>query len=404
MSVAQAPLDRLPSANELLSTINAPNFTGAEHNSLLLISFDGLPEIEDDQFWVDTVQIFSAFKKRFSAHMYRITSMEYGALVKVTEVNQININTSLKYEILKLIQSYFPEFFGLVDQSRLVRTINLTTRKANAVNYLEYRVKEATSSDGAASKLRPIRESDIERVIKVKEHVGAEDFAKLFLNAQPISIIRPNQPVTPVMNEYFIAMDALRKHAFPDVELRGAGNLFAQLTLTLDTILLGIFNSVVPGGARATLNLNVESVFTKSFEQFCTQRGDAGLANLVFEFRQVNILQHFDQFDVAANLIRERGGVVAVDAIFPETLGIVNIGRLGAEMAKVFWRPGAELIIPGVADDIAAMQESGCMIIMSRVDEDTAVEIGHPLGITMYQGFYIDDLIKHDADGAAVSG
>ncbi|MEQ8664567.1 MAG: hypothetical protein RIC16_02485 [Rhodospirillales bacterium] len=404
MSLAQAPLNRLPSANELLVTISHPSFTGAEHNSLLLISFEGLPEIEDDQFWTDAVNIFAAFKKRFSAQMYRITGREYGALVKVTELNQININTSLKYEILKLIQSHFPEFFGLVDQSRLVRVISLTTRKANAVSYLEYRVKESIKSEDGANKLRPIRESDIERVLKVKDHVGAQDFAKLFLNSQPISIVRPNQPVTPVMNEYFVALDALRKHAFPDVELRGAGNLFAQLTLTLDTILLGIFNSVVPGGTRATLNLNVESVFTKSFEQFCNQRGDAALTNLVFEFRQVNILQHFDQFDVAASLIRERGGVVAVDAIFPETLGIVNIGRLGAEMAKVFWRPGAEAIIPDMADDIAAMQESGCMIIMSRVDEDTAVEIGHPLGITMYQGFYVDDLIKHNADGTAVGG
>lgn len=403
MSTATVPLEKLPSAKDALGTINAPNFTGGEYNSLLLISFDGLPAIEDDQFWTECVRIFSSFKKRFNAQMFRITGLEYAALVKVTEVNQININTSLKYEMLKLIQWFFPDFFGLVDQSRLVRVINLTTRKSNAVNYLEYRVNEAASGEEKDSKLRPIREADIERVIKVKDHVGPDDFAKLFLSNQPITIIRPGQPVTKVMNEYFIAMDALRKHAFPDVELRGAGNLFAQLTITLDTILLGIFNTAVPTDTRATINLNVESVFTKQFETFCQERGGDALANLVFEFRQVNILQHFDQFEVAANLIRERGGVVAVDAIFPETLGIVNIGRLGAEIAKVFWRPGAEAIIPDVADDIATMQKSGCMLIMSRVDEDTAVEVGQPLGITMYQGFYVDDLIRHK-EGEAAAG
>lgn len=395
MSLAQSQLERLPSAKDVMDIITDPSFTGAEFNSLVIISFDGLPEIEDDGFWADCVQIFALFKKRFGAPTFRVTPTEYTALVKVTEMNQININTSLKYEILKLIQSYAPKFFGLVDQSRLVRMINLTTRKANAVNYLEYRVKEAASGESRTSKLRPIRESDIDRVIKVRDHVGPEDFAKLFLTAQPISIIRPGYPVTPVMSEFFVAMEALRKHAFPDVELRGAGNLFAQLTLTLDTILMSIFNSVVATDSRASININVESVFTKEFETFCEARGDEGLGNIVFEFRQVNILQHFEQFGIAANLIRERGGVVAVDAIFPETIGLVNIGRLGAEMAKVFWRPGAEAIIPSLADDIKAMQDTGCMIIMSRVDEDTAVEIGHPLGITMFQGFYVDDLLKH---------
>jgi len=403
MSVSKSQLERLPNAKDALDIIKPDSFSGAEHNSLLIISFEGLPEVDDDGFWAECVQIFTSFKKRFGGHMFRVTATEYAALVKVTEVNQININTSLKYEILKLIQSYAPKFFGLVDQSRLVRVINLVTRKSNAVNYLEYRVKEASAGETTVNKLRPIRESDIDRVVKVEKHVGPEDFAKLFLTAQPISIIRQGHPVTPVMNEYFIALEALRKHAFPDVDLRGAGNLFAQLTLTLDTILMSIFNSVVPKDQRATVNLNVESVFTKEFEKFCDSRGTAGLSNIVFEFRQVNILQHFEQFGIAASMIRERGGVVAVDAIFPETLGIVNIGRLGAEIAKIFWRPGAETIIPEMADDIKAMHDSGCMIIMSRVDEDTAVEIGHPLGITMYQGFYVDDLLKHKEEDAATA-
>ncbi len=399
MSDAKAQLERLPSTQDLLATISAPDFTTVEFNSLLLISFDGLPDIQDDAFWLDCAEVFGMFKKRFSAQLYRISAIEHAALVKITEVNQININTSLKFELLKLIQSYFPEFFGLIDQSRLVRTINLTARKSNAVGYLEYRIKEISdAASGDKTKLRSIRESDIDRVNKVKDHVGPDGFAKLFLTSQPITVIRPQQQVKTVMNEYFVAMDSLRRHAFPDVELRGAGNLFAQLTLTLDTILLGIFNKVVSGNARASINLNVESVFTNAFEKFTAERGKEQLSNLVFEFRQANILQHFDQFEVAANMIRERGGVIAVDAVFPETIGIVNIGRFGAEIAKVFWRPGAETIIPALKQDIAAMQDSGCMIIMSRVDEDAAVETGQPLGITMYQGFYVDDLMKK-ADG-----
>lgn len=39
---------------------------------------------------------------------------------------------------------------------------------------------------------------------------------------------------------------------------------------------------------------------------------------------------------------------------------------------------------------------------MSRVDEDIAVEVGHPLGITIYQGFYVDGLLKHENEAIAV--
>jgi len=39
------------------------------------------------------------------------------------------------------------------------------------------------------------------------------------------------------------------------------------------------------------------------------------------------------------------------------------------------------------------MQESGTQIILARVDDETAVDVGHDLGINMFQGFYIDDLL-----------
>jgi len=32
--------------------------------------------------------------------------------------------------------------------------------------------------------------------------------------------------------------------------------------------------------------------------------------------------------------------------------------------------------------------------VLARVDDDLGIEIGHDLGITMFQGFGIDDLIK----------
>ncbi len=396
--MADVPHDYIPPAIELLTQIAAVNFTPTEFNTLILISLEGLPEPDDESYWTEFTDVLGAFKGRFPSQTYRVTQIEYVIMVKMTESNQININTTLKFDLLKLIQQHFPEFFGLVDQSRLVRTIDLNLRLKNAINYLEYRTTEVVKAKEGSPTLRGLREPDIRRVHQVLNHIGPDAFARLFITRQPIVVLKEGDKLSVAMYEYYVAMDNLRKHAFPDVELRGSGNLFNQLTIELDGILMSIYDDIVPRGTRVSINLNVESVFTPTFEKFHDRRGADGFANLVFEFRQPNILQHFDQFEVAASMIKDRAGTIAVDAIFPETIGIMNLNRIGASMAKIFWRQGAESILPDLANDIADMQKNGRMLIMSRVDEDIAVETGSAFGINMYQGFYVDRLVQYDED------
>ncbi|MCH7534553.1 MAG: hypothetical protein IH948_02195, partial [Bacteroidetes bacterium] len=164
-------------------------------------------------------------------------------------------------------------------------------------------------------------------------------------------------------------MDALKKHVFPNVELRATGNLFNQLTVTLDRLLVKAFNEINPGRHACSINLNVESVFTKAFEEFLGEESENNLGSMVFEFRQENILQQFDQFEIATNLIKSRGGTICVDAIFPETVGLVNLNRLGAAMAKIFWRPGAEEALPQRQDEIKRMnKKSNNLFHQLRID------------------------------------
>lgn len=390
-----APLEHATSATKLLDQLKAENFSPSEFNTLILVSLDGLPALDDDEYWSEFMDVLHAFQTRYPSQIYRVSKIEYVIMVKLTETNQINLNTSLKFDLLKLIQQYFPEFFGMVDQSRLVRNIDLHLRLKNAINYLEYRTQETEEIQTDNSNVRELREPDIHRVREVLNHIGIDAFAKMFITRQPIAVIKEGNKMSVAMHEYYVAMDKLRQHAFPEVELRGSGNLFNQLTVELDSILMSIYDDIVPKGTPASINLNVESVFTPTFEKFHDRQGVDGFANLMFEFRQPNILQHFDQFEVAASMIHERAGNIAVDAIYPETIGIMNLNRIGASMAKIFWRQGAESALPNLAEEIKEMKSNGRMLILSRVDEDVAVETGQSFGINMYQGFYIDSLFRY---------
>ena len=85
-------------------------------------------------------------------------------------------------------------------------------------------------------------------------------------------------------------------------------------------------------------------------------------------------------------------------SIFPETVSLVNLPRLGATFAKIFWRPGAEEALPAQKAEIKRMQSEGIIFVIARLDDETGIQTGHDLGINVFQGFYVDDLL--DAEPA----
>jgi len=401
------PLDHAPPARDLLKLLQSWEGEAQEHNTLLLLSLGALAtEDVDDSFWLDISRFQVSFKNRHHAKAFQLSQIDRAFLVKMTEYNQVSLMTDAKVELLRLIQQYCPEQFGMIDQSRLIRPIDLRFKLNNAIKFLERYTEEEeeikTGKKAAAKqtvRVRRLAEPDIDRVVEVNEQIGNAAFAKVFIRHQKIAEIHPGGPPVDLMHEYFVGMDALKKHVFLDVELRGSGNLFNQLTITLDWLLLDAFGDANPACAKCSINLNVESVFTRAFEAFLGDTRENAFSNLAFEFRQGNILQQFDEYEVATNLITSRAGTVAVDAIFPETVGIVNMSRLRANMAKIFWRQGAEQILPRFRDDIEAMQKAGTRVVLARVDDDLGIDVGHDLGITMFQGFHVDHLLEQRDGG-----
>ena len=205
----------------------------------------------------------------------------------------------------------------------------------------------------------------------------------------------------PLMSEYFISMDLLRKPLMIDVEMRGSGRLFNEFTLMLDQIILEAYPTIAPEGKDCSLNLNVQSVFTPAFEQFVARQPSGRMRHVIFEFRQANIVEHFDEFQVARQLIKDKGARIAVDQIFPQTVGLVDLDYLGASMAKIHWRAGAEEVLNERKRALKYVMDCGVIPILIRVDDPKAFEVGTSLGICAFQGFSVDSLIKGQAAGTA---
>lgn len=80
----------------------------------------------------------------------------------------------------------------------------------------------------------------------------------------------------------------------------------------------------------------------------------------------------------------------------------MNLHRLHATFAKIFWRPGAKEMLPAQRNEIKKMQDQGMIFIIARLDDETGIQVGHDLGINVFQGFYIDKLL--DAKTGAATG
>lgn len=395
---------KAPPGAALLKRLHGMEGKAPRGLSLILVSLSALPtDSADDDFWGELDDFLVDYKNRYDAELYELSLADRAILIRMSEHGEVGIISDLKVSVLRLIQQFFPENFGMVDQTRLLRTIDLGVRLLNAIKFLEHYESQPGKTGEKGSELRPLQEDDIKMVLEVHRKVGAQKFKEIFVQNQRMADIKPGKEPEELMKEYFISMEALKKHVFPNVELRATGNLFNQLTITLDRVLIKAFDDINPGRQSCSINMNVESVFTRTFEEFLGDSSSTPLANIVFEFRQDNILQQFDEFEIAADLITSRGGLVAIDAIFPETVGLVNLHRLHATFAKIFWRPGAEEKLPAQGDEIKKMQDQGLIFILARLDDEIGIQIGHDLGINVFQGFYVDKLLDGKTDKAAVA-
>ncbi len=118
------------------------------------------------------------------------------------------------------------------------------------------------------------------------------------------------------------------------------------------------------------------------------------MSKVTFEFKQSDILQHYDEFIIAIKIIDKINTKIAIDAVLPETLGLVNFSRIKPKLVKIFWRPGSEDYISNNTDTIEEMVGHNIDVVLARIDDEKALDLAKNAGIKNFQGFLIDKLIN----------
>jgi len=255
------------------------------------------------------------------------------------------------------------------------------------------RRRSAVKKDKSFS--RGLTEADIRAVALAFKEMGPQEFVGKYVRHQTILLQDQSQPLTPMMREFYVSIDLLRQSFFPGAEMRGSNRYFQSLTHMLDQLMLRSLPHLPLNGTPCSLNVNVHSILTQTFENALKNtRADL----LTFEIPQPMIAQHTEEFKRARDLILAHGGKVAVDQIFPDTMGALNLGDVLPNFAKLHWKGDLKKFSASHRDFVKKAQDLGVTMVMSRVDDPAAFEVGQEFGIQNFQGFLIDEMTAAKSD------
>lgn len=198
--------------------------------------------------------------------------------------------------------------------------------------------------------------------------------------------------------ENYISMFDLQKRVSPDINLFASTWLFQYLTETIDKrLLLAIQNADFDAMDDAiSLNLNITTVMSREFQQFNAVVG-VNASKVVIEVQLINVFADLGAYFYARDSLRERGYRVLIDGLNPLSLQFFEPGLLDADFVKIGW--GREFLAEVQDTRLGEMRDvvehtGHNRVILSRVDSEDAVKWGLNLGITRYQGHYIDTVVE----------
>ena len=199
-----------------------------------------------------------------------------------------------------------------------------------------------------------------------------------------------------LFDEVYVSIADMRDMLLPDVDLTANPWLFMHLTETLDKRVLVSISRHDDGSLTSnfSMNLNVSTILSDEFLEFDGNINDSMRSSIVLELQLVDIFSDIKAYILAKTFAQYRGYKICIDGITVDKLKYINRENLGSDLIKIIWHP---TFMDVIKEDKHFMdyvnKAERAKMILCRVDDPQAVEVGNSLGINLYQGRYIQRLL-----------
>lgn len=252
----------------------------------------------------------------------------------------------------------------------------------------------AASAESAAAKGTPLTPANLADINRKIQAVRIVDLVR----EQAAVLVRAGGKGQILFRENFVAMAELKERVAPGVNLFASTWLFQFLTETLDKRVLAVVAQRNLAAMRdaLSLNLNVGTVLSRDFQSFHQAAGSYA-TKIVIEMQVVDIFADMNMFAFARDSLQQRGYRVLVDGLNPLSLQFFDPSNLKADFVKIAWGPEfagetPDSRVQELREVVAHTGKDG--VIISRVDSEHAIKWGLTLGITRFQGRFIDRLVQ----------
>ena len=239
------------------------------------------------------------------------------------------------------------------------------------------------------------RELTPSMLAKMQKALSMMDFSSL-IRRQSVCAVIGKSPPQMIFDEVFVSIADLRDMLMPDVDLTSNPWLFLYLTETLDKRVLVSVSRHDDGSLTSnfSLNLNVSTILSDDFLEFDENINPAQRSTIVLELQLVDIFSDVKAFMLAKTFAQYRGYKICIDGITVDKLKYIDRENLNSDLIKIIWHPSFMDVISEDKHftDYVNKAERARMILC-RVDDPQAVEVGNSLGINLYQGRYIQRLL-----------
>lgn len=235
-----------------------------------------------------------------------------------------------------------------------------------------------------------------EMLAKVQKILSVADFSS-FIRRQSICAIIGKSVPQRVFEEVYVSIPDLREMLLPDVDLTSNPWLFLSLSETLDKRVLETINRHDDGSliGNFSVNINVSTILSDDFLAFDDNINVSMRSSIILELQLVDIFSDIKSFILARTFAQARGYKVCIDGITVDKLKYLNRANLNCDLMKIIWHPS---FIDIIHEDRHFMdyvnKAERAKMILCRIDDPKAIEVGNSLGINLYQGRYVQRLLS----------
>ncbi len=203
-----------------------------------------------------------------------------------------------------------------------------------------------------------------------------------------------------VFSEMYISIPDLRETLLPGVNMAANRWLFQHLTEVLDRRMLAMLTKTdhLSISGDISFNINVATLLSPEFQDFDDNISAARRGSMILELQIADIFADLGGYLFAREYVQEKGYRICLDGMTHDSMVMIDQQRLGVDMIKLLWH--TDMVDTGeeMHERIRIMVRRAGVnrIVLCRVDNREAVDFGQSVGLSTFQGRYIESLIADD--------